>query len=168
MTLHEVNEASKLVQEEAHEDANIIFGSVIDESMGDEIRVTVIATGFNKGVRGARQSSMKPIAKPVTPLFQAKREAPSANMSMAASPVMSSRADARAEVRAEIETPQAAVAPIQFEMNNRRDHEATPLVETIDPLPMRVEKLTQASGGRFFKKLAWPIFRKMNTIFRPS
>ncbi len=48
MTLFEVNEASKLIQEEAHEDANIIFGAVIDDRMKDEIRVTVIATGFNK------------------------------------------------------------------------------------------------------------------------
>ncbi|HBF11940.1 MAG TPA: cell division protein FtsZ [Deltaproteobacteria bacterium] len=48
MTLFEVNEASKLIQEEAHEDANIIFGAVIDDKMKDEIRVTVIATGFNR------------------------------------------------------------------------------------------------------------------------
>lgn len=48
MTLFEVNEASKLVQEEAHPDANIIFGAVIDDKMGDEMRVTVIATGFNR------------------------------------------------------------------------------------------------------------------------
>ncbi len=54
MTLHEVNEASKLVQEEAHDDANIIFGAVIDEALEDEIRVTVIATGFQKPTRGAR------------------------------------------------------------------------------------------------------------------
>lgn len=47
MTLFEVNEASSLVQAEAHNDANIIFGTVIDEDMGDEMRVTVIATGFN-------------------------------------------------------------------------------------------------------------------------
>ncbi len=46
LTLHEINEASMLVQEAAHEDANIIFGAVIDEEMGDTIRVTVIATGF--------------------------------------------------------------------------------------------------------------------------
>ncbi|RLB71373.1 MAG: cell division protein FtsZ [Deltaproteobacteria bacterium] len=46
LTLFEVNEASSLVQEEAHEDANIIFGAVLDESMGDDVRVTVIATGF--------------------------------------------------------------------------------------------------------------------------
>jgi len=47
MTLFEVNEASTLVQEAAHEDANIIFGAVVDETMGDdEVRVTVIATGL--------------------------------------------------------------------------------------------------------------------------
>jgi len=47
MSLYEVNEASSLVQAEAHEDANIIFGTVIDENMKDEIRITVIATGFD-------------------------------------------------------------------------------------------------------------------------
>jgi cell division protein FtsZ len=47
MTLYEINEASSLVQAEAHDDANIIFGTVIDENIGDEIRITVIATGFD-------------------------------------------------------------------------------------------------------------------------
>ena len=51
MSLYEVNEASSLIQAEAHEDANIIFGTVIDENMGDEIRITVIATGFDDGMR---------------------------------------------------------------------------------------------------------------------
>lgn len=46
LALHEVNDASTLIQEEAHEDANIIFGAVIDPKMEDEIRITVIATGF--------------------------------------------------------------------------------------------------------------------------
>lgn len=48
MTLHEISEASTLIQEAAHEDANIIFGAVIDEKIGDELRVTVIATGFDQ------------------------------------------------------------------------------------------------------------------------
>jgi len=48
LSLHEVNEAASLVQEEADEDANIIFGAVIDESLGDEVRITVIATGFGE------------------------------------------------------------------------------------------------------------------------
>jgi cell division protein FtsZ len=47
MSLYEVNEASSLIQEEADDDANIIFGTVIDPNMQDEIRITVIATGFD-------------------------------------------------------------------------------------------------------------------------
>ena len=53
LTLHEVNEAATLIQEEADDDANIIFGAVIDESMGDAIRITVIATGFGEPERAA-------------------------------------------------------------------------------------------------------------------
>ncbi len=48
MTLSEINEATSLIHKEAHEDANIIWGMVIDPSMKDEIRITVIATGFGK------------------------------------------------------------------------------------------------------------------------
>jgi cell division protein FtsZ len=48
LTLHEVNEASSLIQQAAHEDANIIFGSVIDPNLSDEVRITVIATGFDR------------------------------------------------------------------------------------------------------------------------
>jgi len=44
--LFEINEAASLVQDAAHQDANIIFGTVIDDSLGDEVRVTVIAAGF--------------------------------------------------------------------------------------------------------------------------
>ena len=58
--LFEINEAASLVQESAHEDANIIFGTVIDDSLGDEVRVTVIAAGFD-GVAPARKS-MDPAA----------------------------------------------------------------------------------------------------------
>jgi cell division protein FtsZ len=50
MTLFEINEATSIIQEEAHEDANIIFGSAIDESLGEGLKVTVIATGFEEVV----------------------------------------------------------------------------------------------------------------------
>ena len=50
-----MNEAATLIQEEAHEDANIIFGAVIDERMGDEIRITVIATGFGEAQRDVKK-----------------------------------------------------------------------------------------------------------------
>jgi cell division protein FtsZ len=46
--LFEVNEAASIIQEIAHPDVNLIFGNVIDEAMGDEVRITVIATGFDR------------------------------------------------------------------------------------------------------------------------
>jgi cell division protein FtsZ len=61
LCLHEVNEAASMIQEEAHDDANIIFGAVIDESLTDEIRITVIATGF-----GEVKEEKKPAPPPVT------------------------------------------------------------------------------------------------------
>ena len=48
LSLYEVNEASTLITDAAHEDAEIIFGAVIDEEMGENVRVTVIATGFHQ------------------------------------------------------------------------------------------------------------------------
>jgi cell division protein FtsZ len=55
MSLHEVDEAARIVQEAAHEEANIIFGAVIDPTLQDEVRMTVIATGF-----AARKESTLP------------------------------------------------------------------------------------------------------------
>src|SRR5207302_646503 len=49
LKLSEVNEASTIIQSAAHEDANIIFGAVLDEKMKDQVKITVIATGFNTG-----------------------------------------------------------------------------------------------------------------------
>ena len=53
--LFEINEAARLVQEAAHPEANIIFGAVIDDALGDEVRVTVIAAGFDGGSPNKRQ-----------------------------------------------------------------------------------------------------------------
>ena len=57
--LFEINEAASLVQDSAHPEANIIFGTVIDDSLGDEVRVTVIAAGFEAG-----SASRKPVVSP--------------------------------------------------------------------------------------------------------
>jgi cell division protein FtsZ len=51
LRLAEVNEASTIIQSAAHEDANIIFGAVLDEKMKDEVKITVIATGFKETIR---------------------------------------------------------------------------------------------------------------------
>ncbi|HEV2645903.1 MAG TPA: cell division protein FtsZ [Acidobacteriaceae bacterium] len=64
LKLSEVNEASTIIQNAAHEDCNIIFGAVQDERMGDEVRITVIATGFRQDMpeRRARMLSESSLA----------------------------------------------------------------------------------------------------------
>jgi len=64
LKLSEVNEASTLIQSAAHEDANIIFGAVLDEKMGDEVKITVIATGFRDPMP-ERRARMLAVAEPV-------------------------------------------------------------------------------------------------------
>ena len=61
--LFEVNEAAEVVTGAADQNANVIFGAVIDDSLGDEVRVTVIATGF--GHRQQRRRLEAPVAQPV-------------------------------------------------------------------------------------------------------
>ena len=51
MSLFEINEAAEIISDAADPDANIIFGSVIDESLGDRVQVTVVATGFNSSTK---------------------------------------------------------------------------------------------------------------------
>jgi len=66
--LFEVNEAAEIIHGVAHVDANIIFGTVIDDEMGDEVRVTVIAAGFDRWdgeVRAGRGRDDRPIARDV-------------------------------------------------------------------------------------------------------
>jgi cell division protein FtsZ len=56
--IFEINDAARLVQEAVHPEANIIFGAVIDDTLGDEVRVTVIAAGFDGG---------EPVSRPAAP-----------------------------------------------------------------------------------------------------
>jgi len=72
--LFEINEAASLVADSAHPEANIIFGAVIDDALGDEVRVTVIAAGFDTGKPTFRKTEVRPaaeqepaaVARPVT------------------------------------------------------------------------------------------------------
>jgi cell division protein FtsZ len=68
--LFEVNEAAEIIHGVAHPDANIIFGAVIDDNMGDEVRVTVIAAGFERWEEGAPRSGDR------SPLFSGPSEGP--------------------------------------------------------------------------------------------
>jgi cell division protein FtsZ len=65
LSLIEVSEASAIIQEAAHEDANIIFGAVVDPKMEGKVKITVIATGFDRGTSAVRQPSASAAQTPV-------------------------------------------------------------------------------------------------------
>ncbi|MBN9225087.1 MAG: cell division protein FtsZ [Microbacterium sp. SCN 70-27] len=76
--IFEINDAAQLVKEAAHPEANIIFGTVIDDTLGDEVRVTVIAAGFDGGEPQARiepMTAQRPVATPVVPSVPADEAA---------------------------------------------------------------------------------------------
>jgi cell division protein FtsZ len=68
LKMREIQEAASLVQEQAHEDANIIFGASIDESLGENVKVTVIATGFDAVDRVAREEHAQYTRQTLAPL----------------------------------------------------------------------------------------------------
>jgi cell division protein FtsZ len=87
MTLFEVHEAASIIQEAADEEANIIFGTVIDPKMKDEVKVTVIATGFDaatKGFLNTRGEQMVPRPHPPHPHAPAPAQSPTATPRAAA------------------------------------------------------------------------------------
>jgi cell division protein FtsZ len=65
MGLFEMNAAAEIIHGVAHQDANIIFGTVIDDEMGDEVKVTVIAAGFDRWDSAANQGGGRAPLKPV-------------------------------------------------------------------------------------------------------
>lgn len=73
-TLHEVNEAASVIREAADPDANIIFGAIIDERLGDEIQITVIATGFEGRATSVKHGGLRSGATMEVPLVRPQTE----------------------------------------------------------------------------------------------
>ena len=95
--LFEINEAAQLVADAAHPEANIIFGAVIDDALGDEVRVTVIAAGFDSGAPTAYRPPSRQVVAPVptpvepapAPVFEPsepRQREPAASVTPAAAP----------------------------------------------------------------------------------
>jgi cell division protein FtsZ len=117
--LFEINEAASLVSDAAHADANIIFGAVIDDALGDEVRVTVIAAGFDSGRPSSRKDAgaavpggapgaapaglppyRRPLNVPVVP--QAVGQRPASPQQPAAAPAADAGTPAPAPARASV------------------------------------------------------------------
>jgi cell division protein FtsZ len=107
MSLYEVNQAAAIIRETAHPDANLIFGAVIDEAMSDEIRITVIATGFERTLPSRRQVLQERFGQGGTP-------APSRSSTAPAGKTGSQHASASSESEKDV---QEAMQP-KFSPNN--------------------------------------------------
>jgi cell division protein FtsZ len=93
LSLMEVNEASCVIQEAAHEDANIIFGAVVDPTLTGKVKITVIATGFDRktsgrGIPAAAQSTPTDLSSYVSHLSRSAEPAVASQASVEAQPVM--------------------------------------------------------------------------------
>ena len=73
LSLFEINQAASIIRETAHPDVNLIFGAVIDQNMGDEVRITVIATGFEHAAPSLRHITPAAVVRPL-PTGQPVRE----------------------------------------------------------------------------------------------
>ena len=79
MGLFEMNAAAEIIHGVAHQDANIIFGTVIDDEMGDEVKVTVIAAGFDRWDTGA-SSGAPGTGKSAAPVLKAVENKPTSTL----------------------------------------------------------------------------------------
>ena len=84
MTLFEVNQAAAIIKETAHPDVNLIFGAVIDPNIGDEIRITVIATGFDRAAATHPAVIENPTHKPAEQQLSFHRSQPLEHVSVGA------------------------------------------------------------------------------------
>ena len=135
LKLSEVNAASTLIQTSAHEDANIIFGAVLDEKMGDDVKITVIATGFRDQMP-ERRSRMLDVEQ--MPVVSVPVVAPNQWMKDAA-PVQQS-APARgglrfmSEVEEESEAVAAAPVPVAAPAKVEKVEAAAPVMKAATPV----------------------------------
>jgi cell division protein FtsZ len=91
MKMKEIQEAASLVQEQAHDDANIIFGASIDESMGEALKVTVIATGFNALEQELPVETAREVRRSAVSLRESLVPRPAATATREPAPALSTR-----------------------------------------------------------------------------
>jgi cell division protein FtsZ len=159
LSLHEIHEAASLVYQQAHEDANIIVGSVIDEALDDEVMVTIIATGFDQ-TQATVSAAAQPVPEPSASHLLAeetvraahelvdalKAETERAKTVPVAQPALRDDAFMRAlvqEVLKEVKQTEQAEAAVHADMQNAREpkeHEIAVDMHDLDvPAYMRQE-----------------------------
>ncbi|WP_420110729.1 cell division protein FtsZ [Pseudactinotalea sp.] len=118
--LFEIHEAARLVQEAAHPEANIIFGAVIDDALGDEVRVTVIAAGFDNAAPGSTNPARPANESRTAPVEGAVRTAPTVIEPAAVDEPAEPVAPSTAETEVVPPRPEPVEVPVVVEEQPRR------------------------------------------------
>jgi cell division protein FtsZ len=149
LKLSEVNEASSLIQAAAHEDANIIFGAVQDEKMGDEVKITVIATGFRDQMpeRRARMLSVEE-----TPMVSVPVIAPETWLQEPAAASTPEQARFQSEVEAQEEE------PVSFVEMASTEHLAAVRAVEVTPRFVAEEPIVSPARPQFAELAEEPAF----------
>lgn len=146
LTLNEVNEATSLIQEAAHEDANIIFGMVVDPSQRETVKITVVATGFDRARREA--ATYRPAAAGVYQGFpaQAQQMAPPPPPKQQPMPahIRQDRATVAAPAQAQTRFAQPAVPAAEQYLPADNDYDTPTFVRDGNGAPRR----DQSQGGQ--------------------
>ncbi|MBL8613685.1 MAG: cell division protein FtsZ [Myxococcales bacterium] len=145
LKMREIQEAASLVQEQAHEDANIIFGASIDESLGDSVKVTVIATGFDmaESVIPLEQAAMQRRPEP------APQTVPSRSAFSMPTQVAPAREAAPRETMPYVASRRAAFVETRAPQSSRNLEAAAPATRSDAPsrAPMSREAGVRSSGS---------------------
>jgi cell division protein FtsZ len=182
LKLTEVNEASTIIQNAAHEDANIIFGAVLDENMGDEVKITVIATGFRQQDDSPRMRRDQMLSAPAMPPIQ--YEVPIqprvSSSSRAAAPVASAPPEPKPEPPGPVAvweelTVSSASAAASAQPQASQSRSASAVTESLWPSePVRVKQPelvpVQASvfDDDFFRGRVWDRIEESDSARTPS
>lgn len=111
LSLFEVNEAAAIIKESAHPEVNMIFGAQLDESLGDEVRVTVIATGFEQSRAARRIEQQAPLRQPVQRQQPGQQSQPRPLQQQFSTPAPAQQSPAQQD--AQPSTPRPAAPPQQ-------------------------------------------------------
>jgi cell division protein FtsZ len=148
LKLNEVAEASSIIQEAAHEDANIIFGAVLDESMGEDVKFTVIATGFRDAQPARRERMLAGAALPTAHLHESPGQFASAAPRIVKPPV------ARFASEPEMEFPEfePEPTPVVMPFASRVEAEVAPAVaEAEAPAASSAAERPEYTGSSYYE-----------------
>src|SRR5437868_6223318 len=125
LKLAEVNEASTIIQNAAHEDANIIFGAVLDEKMKDDVKITVIATGFKGDSLQRSERAMGVAVGAIAAARATSIHTPSPQV------MMQERSSAVAAIEDEVPEPVGLVAPVAVAAMSMASRAVAPVRDSI-------------------------------------